>query len=151
MTALTLSWALERLGESKKVGIASVVSTAGSVPGKVGARLAIAGDEVHGTVGGAGLEMKVIARLRELVAESEVVHERAVEEPRQPLGEADAPPARVRDEALRRDDLAAEQPQQRRLAERGPARDGEDLARLDLEADRRDRGHVLGRVAVREV
>ncbi len=70
MTALTLSWALERLGESKKVGIASVVSTAGSVPGKVGARLAIAGDEVHGTVGGAGLEMKVIARLRELVAES---------------------------------------------------------------------------------
>ena len=37
-----------------KVAIATVVSTAGSVPGKMGARLALTESEIEGTVGGAG-------------------------------------------------------------------------------------------------
>ncbi|MAK19899.1 MAG: hypothetical protein CMA05_01135, partial [Euryarchaeota archaeon] len=51
--------------------IASVIQTSGSVPGKVGAKLAIAeGKEgFHGTVGGAGLEMKVLLRCKELLDE----------------------------------------------------------------------------------
>ena len=57
----TLAWALGRLAERRRVVIASVIQTSGSVPGKVGAKLAVAeGKEgFHGTVGGAGLEMKV--------------------------------------------------------------------------------------------
>ncbi len=71
MTAIVLQWALDRLSESKKVAIASVVSTSGSVPGKVGARLALTDQEVIGTVGGAGLEMKVIDNLRKILANSQ--------------------------------------------------------------------------------
>jgi xanthine dehydrogenase accessory factor len=52
----------------KKVGIASVISTAGSVPGKVGARLALTGELITGTVGGAGLEMKVINNLKQMLS-----------------------------------------------------------------------------------
>ena len=70
MTARTLQWALDELSKNRKVGIASVVSTAGSVPGKEGARLALTEFSVSGTVGGAGLEMKVISRLKELMIES---------------------------------------------------------------------------------
>ena len=49
--------------------MASVVQTSGSVPGKVGARLAVAErtNEFHGTIGGAGLELKVLNRCRELL------------------------------------------------------------------------------------
>ena len=70
MTKQTLAWALDKLALRRKVVIASVVQTSGSVPGKVGARLAIAEliDDFHGTVGGAGLEMKVIGRCREILA-----------------------------------------------------------------------------------
>ena len=70
MTKQTLAWALDKLDLRRKVVIASVVQTSGSVPGKVGARLAIAEsiDDFHGTVGGAGLEMKVIDRCREILA-----------------------------------------------------------------------------------
>ena len=54
MTELTLSWALTELGKNRKVAIASVVSTSGSVPGKEGARLALTNSDIHGTIGGAG-------------------------------------------------------------------------------------------------
>ena len=70
MTARTLHWALEELSKNRKVAIASVVSTSGSVPGKEGARLALTKSSVHGTVGGAGLEMKVISKLKDMLAES---------------------------------------------------------------------------------
>ena len=67
MTARTMQWALDELSKNRKVAIASVVSTAGSVPGKEGARLALTSTEVNGTVGGAGLEMKVITKLRQML------------------------------------------------------------------------------------
>ena len=70
MTARTLQWSLGQLSLNRKVAIATVVSTAGSVPGKMGARLALTASEVEGTVGGAGLEMKVISRLKELLQEA---------------------------------------------------------------------------------
>ena len=70
MTARTMQWALDEVSKNRKVAIASVVSTSGSVPGKVGARLALNGSETVGTVGGAGLEMKVISRLNELLEKS---------------------------------------------------------------------------------
>ena len=66
MTAKVMTWALSRLAQGQRVALASVVETAGSVPGKVGARLAMAADgQWFGTVGGAGLEMKVLQRCRE--------------------------------------------------------------------------------------
>ena len=66
MTAAVMAWALSRLALGQRVVLASVVETTGSVPGKVGARLAMASDEQwSGTVGGAGLEMKVLQRCRE--------------------------------------------------------------------------------------
>ena len=43
MTAAVLAWALSRLGQGHSVVLASVISTSGSVPGKVGARLALSG------------------------------------------------------------------------------------------------------------
>ena len=67
MTARTMQWALNELSKNRKVAIASVVSTSGSVPGKEGARLALTSTEVNGTVGGAGLEMKVIKKLRQMI------------------------------------------------------------------------------------
>ena len=60
MTELTLSWVLNQLNQNRKVAMASVVSTSGSVPGKEGARLALTDLEIHGTVGGAGLELSLI-------------------------------------------------------------------------------------------
>ena len=69
MTKQTLAWAVDQLALRKRVVMASVVQTSGSVPGKVGARLAVAErtDEFHGTIGGAGLELKVLNRCRELL------------------------------------------------------------------------------------
>jgi xanthine dehydrogenase accessory factor len=68
MTAAVMAWALSRLAGGQRVVLASVVETAGSVPGKVGARLAMSmNQDWTGTVGGAGLEMKVLARCRELL------------------------------------------------------------------------------------
>ena len=66
MTKHTLAWAVDKLARRHKVVIASVVQTSGSVPGKVGARLAIADtvEEFHGTIGGAGLELRVINRCK---------------------------------------------------------------------------------------
>ncbi|MEZ8079203.1 MAG: XdhC family protein, partial [Candidatus Poseidoniaceae archaeon] len=74
MTAAVLAWTLSRLDRGHSVVLASVISTAGSVPGKVGAKLALSGFDEHeqwvGTVGGAGLEMKVLQRCRELLKQS---------------------------------------------------------------------------------
>ena len=74
MTAAVLAWALSRLEQSHSVVIASVISTSGSVPGKTGARLALSGFEENeqcvGTIGGAGLEMEVLQRCRELLKQS---------------------------------------------------------------------------------
>lgn len=67
MSAEILRWALEQLDLGEKVGIASVISTSGSVPGKVGARLALTEKGIIGTIGGAGLELKVIEALRILM------------------------------------------------------------------------------------
>ena len=69
MTATVLRWALKCLERRKAVVIATVIETTGSVPGKVGARIAMSesGNAWVGTVGGAGLEMKVINRCRELI------------------------------------------------------------------------------------
>lgn len=65
MGARTLEWSLERLEELDSVAMASIVESDGSVPAKVGARMAISSSGLtHGTVGGAGLEMKVEDRLR---------------------------------------------------------------------------------------
>ena len=71
MTKHTLAWAVDKLARRHKVVIASVVHTSGSVPGKVGARLAIADsvDGFHGTVGGAGLELRVIDRCKEILVD----------------------------------------------------------------------------------
>jgi xanthine dehydrogenase accessory factor len=74
MTAAVLVWTLSRLDQGHSVVLASVISTSGSVPGKVGAKLALSGFDEHeqwvGTVGGAGLEMKVLQRCRELLKQS---------------------------------------------------------------------------------
>jgi len=64
-----LSWALERLSGGERVAIASVIEAQGSVPGKPGARLAISSSGSRfGTVGGAGLELRVGKKLEEMLA-----------------------------------------------------------------------------------
>ena len=68
MGARTLEWSLERIAELESVAMASIVESGGSVPAKVGAKMAISSSGLtHGTVGGAGLEMKVEARLRDML------------------------------------------------------------------------------------
>ena len=71
MTARVLTWVLEQLQHNSPVVLATVVSTKGSVPGKTGARLAM--NRAHdwvGTVGGAGLEHKILNRCKELLQQS---------------------------------------------------------------------------------
>ena len=72
MTAHVLQWVLSELARQRKVVMATVLNTSGSVPGKTGARLAMSSFEEAwtGTVGGAGLEHKVLERCRELLLES---------------------------------------------------------------------------------
>ena len=69
MTAAFLSWALDCLELQKVTVIATVIDTSGSVPGKTGARIAMSdlGENWVGTIGGAGLELKVLNRCRELI------------------------------------------------------------------------------------
>ena len=68
MTARTMAWALERLELGESVALASVVESQGSVPGKVGAKIAVSENgERHGTVGGAGLEEKIISHLTDII------------------------------------------------------------------------------------
>ena len=57
-----------RVEAGERVAIASVVQANGSVPGKPGARLAISSSgEKFGTIGGAGLELKVEKELEEIL------------------------------------------------------------------------------------
>ena len=72
MSSSVLSWVVDRLDSGNKVALAVVLRTSGSVPGKVGAKLALCEgqDGFVGTVGGAGLEFKIIKRCRELLETS---------------------------------------------------------------------------------
>ena len=65
-----LSQVIDWLASGKKVAMASVIKVSGSVPGKIGAKLALIDREVCGTIGGAGLEMRVISALKELLKNS---------------------------------------------------------------------------------
>ena len=69
MTAHVLQWVLSELASQRRVVMATVLNTSGSVPGKTGARLAMSSHEQMwvGTVGGAGLEHRVLQRCRELL------------------------------------------------------------------------------------
>ena len=68
MTVSVLNWAIKRVEAGERVAIASVVQASGSVPGKPGARLAISSSgEKFGTIGGAGLELKVEKELQEIL------------------------------------------------------------------------------------
>ena len=68
MTVAVLNWAFKRVEAGERVAIASVVQASGSVPGKPGARLAISSSgEKFGTIGGAGLELKVEKELQEIL------------------------------------------------------------------------------------
>ena len=68
MTVAVLNWAIKRVEAGERVAIASVVQASGSVPGKPGARLAISSSgEKFGTIGGAGLEVKVEKELQEIL------------------------------------------------------------------------------------
>ncbi len=68
MCPRVLKWTSSKLLEGLKVAMATVISASGSVPGKPGARIAITEtDEVFGTIGGAGLEFKVINKLKQLI------------------------------------------------------------------------------------
>lgn len=73
MTAQVLAWALKQLDERHKVVLATVLTTSGSVPGKTGARLAMSGEggQWRGTVGGAGLEHRVLQRCKDLLKSAE--------------------------------------------------------------------------------
>ena len=71
MTAHVLQWVLSELTLQRKVVMATVLNTSGSVPGKTGARLAMSSDNGAwtGTVGGAGLEHRVLERCKALLVE----------------------------------------------------------------------------------
>ena len=73
MSVAVLSWALDRLDRGERVAIASVIESSGSVPGKPGAKMAISSKDCKfGTVGGAGLELKVEVALRNLLNDGSV-------------------------------------------------------------------------------
>ena len=71
MTQRVLEWVTARLREGEPVALASVITAQGSVPGKPGAHMAVTSSEVYGTVGGAGLELKVMNHLREILETNE--------------------------------------------------------------------------------
>ena len=71
MTQRVLEWVTARLREGEPVALASVITAQGSVPGKPGAHMAVTDSEVYGTVGGAGLELKVMNHLREILETNE--------------------------------------------------------------------------------
>jgi xanthine dehydrogenase accessory factor len=76
MTARVLGWVLEQLQHNSSVVLASVVATKGSVPGKSGARLAMKKNNSWiGTVGGAGLEKKILNRCEELLTQTAATSE----------------------------------------------------------------------------
>ena len=68
MSRAVLAWVLERLDRGDRVALASIVDASGSVPGKPGARMALTDKgQRKGTVGGAGLELKVEKQLNEMI------------------------------------------------------------------------------------
>jgi len=68
VTKAVLSWILDKINNGKRVAMASVIEISGSVPGKPGARLAVSSDGGRrGTIGGAGLELKVENTLLEML------------------------------------------------------------------------------------
>ena len=71
MTQRVLEWVTSRLRDGEPVALASVITAQGSVPGKPGAHMAVTSSEVFGTVGGAGLELKVMNHLREILVSKE--------------------------------------------------------------------------------
>lgn len=70
MSVHVLSWALSEVKKGYRVVIATIISAKGSVPGKPGAKLAINSKmQSFGTVGGAGLELKIEKKLIQLLNE----------------------------------------------------------------------------------
>ena len=70
MSVHVLSWALDEIKQGHRVAIATIISAKGSVPGKPGAKLAINSKmQNYGTVGGAGLELKIEKKLIQLLNE----------------------------------------------------------------------------------
>ena len=75
MSVHVLSWALDEVKQGHRVAIATIVSAKGSVPGKPGAKLAINSKmQNFGTVGGAGLELKIEKKLIQLLNEENKVN-----------------------------------------------------------------------------
>ena len=72
MCPRVLKWTSSKLLQGHKVAMATVISATGSVPGKPGARISITDTgETFGTIGGAGLEFKVLKKLQELIEKEE--------------------------------------------------------------------------------
>ena len=68
MSVSVLTWALDQVKNGQRVAIATVINAKGSVPGKPGARLALnVKQQSFGTVGGAGLELKIEGKLKDLL------------------------------------------------------------------------------------
>jgi len=67
MTHRTIEWINHQLSQGESVATAIVLNVSGSVPGKVGARIALTSTKIEGTVGGAGLEYNVIKRLKQML------------------------------------------------------------------------------------
>ena len=69
MTIAVLTWVVDKLSAGERVAIASVIEAQGSVPGKPGAKLAISSSgSKYGTVGGAGLELKIQKKLEQMLS-----------------------------------------------------------------------------------
>ena len=69
MTIAVLTWVIDKLSAGERVAIASVIEAQGSVPGKPGAKLAISScGSKYGTVGGAGLELKIQKKLEQMLS-----------------------------------------------------------------------------------
>ena len=72
MCPRVLKWTSSKLLQGHKVAMATVISATGSVPGKPGARISITDTgETFGTIGGAGLEFKVLKKLQALIEKEE--------------------------------------------------------------------------------
>tara|TARA_B100000900_G_scaffold12546_1_gene10123 strand:- start:14411 stop:15256 length:846 start_codon:yes stop_codon:yes gene_type:complete len=70
MSVHVLAWALSEVKQGRRVAIATIISAKGSVPGKPGAKMAINSEmENFGTVGGAGLELKIENKMKDLLNE----------------------------------------------------------------------------------
>ena len=75
MSVHVLSWALNEVKQGHRVVIATIISAKGSVPGKPGAKLAINSKmQNYGTVGGAGLELKIEKKLIQLLNEDRKIN-----------------------------------------------------------------------------